>query len=118
MHEMSVMGEIFSIIYIKVHKYNLSKITCVTIRIGEMTCLSEQSLRFAFDVFAENTIAEGADFVINKVKARAKCSNCSKIFEIIYTDKECPNCHIYSDNIFSGYELYLDKVEGEGNEKY
>lgn len=116
MHEMSVMGEVFAIINNNIDKYNLIKITKVVIRVGEMTCINDKSLRFAFQVFAENTIVEGAELIIKKVQARAKCNNCGSVFKISYTDKICPFCNTYSDQIVNGYELYLDKVEGETDE--
>ena len=113
---MSVMGEIFSIIKNSVNKYKFKKITKVVVRLGEMTCINDDALRFAFQVFSEDTIAEEADFVINKVEARAECSNCGHVFKITYTDKLCPFCNTYSDNIINGYELFLDEVEGETDE--
>ncbi|ACL69146.1 hydrogenase maturation nickel metallochaperone HypA [Halothermothrix orenii] len=113
---MSVMGEIFSIINSNVAKYRLKRVTKVVVRVGEMTCLNDEALDFAFQVFAEDTVAEGAELIINKEKARARCHHCGHIFEITYTDKLCPHCQSYSDNIVNGYELYLDKVEGEIDE--
>lgn len=115
---MSVMGEVFSIIYGNIKKYNLKEITKVVVRVGEMTCINDDALRFAFHVFSENTIAEEAEFVINRIEARAKCDNCGKFFSITYTDKLCPFCDTYSNNITNGYELFLDKIEGEADEDY
>ena len=116
MHEMSVMGEIFTIINKKVKEYKLNKITKVVVKVGEMTCINEESLKFAFKVFSENNLVEEAEFIINKVEAKAKCSNCGYVFKITYTDKLCPLCNTYSDNITNGYELYLEEVEGETDE--
>ena len=116
LHEMSIVGEIFSIINENIQKYNLKKVSRVVIAVGEMTCVNDDALQFAFQVFAENTIAENAELIINKVEAKVKCNNCGQLFNITYTDKQCPVCNTYSDNLQNGYELILDKVEGEVDE--
>ena len=110
---MSVMGEIFSIIRANIKQYKLSKITKVIVRVGEMTCINDDALRFAFQVFAQDTIAEKAELVINIVEARTKCKNCGYVFKATYTEKSCPLCSTYSDNIINGYELFLDEIKGE-----
>jgi len=116
MHEMSVMGEIFTIINKIVKEYKLNKITKVVVKVGEMTCINEESLKFAFKAFSENTLIEEAQFIINRVEAEAKCINCGYVFKIYYTDKLCPKCDTYSNNIINGYELFLEEVEGETDE--
>jgi len=112
-HEVSIMAEIFDIISDTVEKHKLKKVNKVALQIGEFTCVEEGSLRFAFESFSKDTESEGAELVIHRVKATAKCERCEQIFKIAFTNKICPNCGIFSNNIVSGYELSLNEIEGD-----
>ncbi|WP_129597824.1 hydrogenase maturation nickel metallochaperone HypA [Anaerophilus nitritogenes] len=113
MHEVAVMTEVFEIINENIKIYNLKKIDQILLKIGEFTCVEEHALRFSFEVISKGTICENAKLIIQKVKASAYCDNCGETFYICYTNKLCPKCNQFSSNIITGYELLLEKIEGE-----
>lgn len=113
MHEVSIMGEIFEIINENISTHNIKKVNKVVLKIGEFSCVEDSALKFAFQAFSKDTESEKAELVINRVKAKAQCSECGQLFDISFTDKKCPKCHVFSNNIISGYELLLDEIEGE-----
>lgn len=113
MHEVSIMGEIFEIIQDNVIAYNLKKVDKVVLKIGEFTCVEEGALKFAFEAFSKDTEAEDAKLIIDRVGARAKCSNCGDTFKVTFTKKICPKCNTFSNDIVTGYELLLHEIEGE-----
>ena len=61
----------------------------------------------------KNTKCEDSKLVIDTVKAKAYCSNCNKEFPIDFMNKQCPICNKYSNEVISGYELILYRIEGE-----
>lgn len=113
MHEVSIMGDVFEIIEENVKNHNIKKVNKVVIDIGEFTCVEESALRFSFDTMKIDTVCEDSDFIINKIPATAKCDDCDDIFNISYTNKICPLCNKFSNNILTGYELSLQTIEGE-----
>lgn len=113
MHEVSIMGDIFEIIEDNIAKYNLKKIEKVSLKIGEFTCVEDSALKFAFEAFSKDSLVEGAELLIDRVKASAKCDNCGQVFNISFTNKICPNCSTFSSNVITGYELLLHEIEGE-----
>lgn len=113
MHEVSIMGDIFRIIEDNIAEYNLKKIEKVSLKIGEFTCVEDSALKFAFEAFSKDSLAEGAELLIDRVKASAKCDNCGQVFNISFTNKICPNCFTFSSNAITGYELLLHEIEGE-----
>jgi len=115
-HEMSVMGEIFSILDDHIKEHKLNKISKIVLRVGEMTCINPKALDFAFQIFAEGTLAEGGELIVKRVEARARCNCCGRLFKISYLNRLCPHCQTYSDQLVNGYELLLDEVEGEIDE--
>lgn len=113
MHEVSIMTSAMKIITEKAYENNASKVKNITIKIGELSGAMPEALKFAFGVVSKGTIAEGAVFNIERVKATAECNDCKYIFEINHFNKLCPKCEKFSNNILTGYELNIDTMEVE-----
>ena len=107
------MGEVFEIIEDNVKNHNIQKVNRVVIVVGEFTCVEESALRFSFDTMKINTVCEESDFIIKKISATAKCDDCDEVFNVSYTNKLCPICNKFSNDILTGYELSLQTIEGE-----
>lgn len=116
MHEMSLMSELFKIIQEYVSEYNLSKVSRVMLKIGEMTCVEDSSLEYTFHLFARGTEVEGAELVLKRIDAVCECQFCGERYKVDYTDKLCPACRNYNYNLISGDELLLESLEGEEEE--
>lgn len=113
MHEVSIMQNSIKIVLEKAKENNLKNISKITIKIGELSGVMSDSLIFAFNSLSKGTIAEGAEFLIEKVDATAMCNDCGITFKIDHFNKLCPSCNKFSTNILSGYELYVNTIEGE-----
>ncbi|MTI59315.1 MAG: hydrogenase maturation nickel metallochaperone HypA [Firmicutes bacterium] len=113
MHEMSLMAQLFSIVQAYIDNYSLKKVTRVVLRVGEMSCVTDSALEFAFQVFARGSKVEGAELVLNKAEAVSKCTFCGRKYKINYTDKICPECKQFNYDLISGDELLLERLEGE-----
>ena len=113
MHEVSIMYDSIEIVKESSKLNNISKVNKVFMKIGEFTCVDENSLKFAFEALSKNTLCEGAILDIEKVKGKAKCDICNIEFDIGFTNKLCPSCNTYSNNITSGYELLVYEIEGD-----
>lgn len=113
MHEVSIMENAMKIVREKAKENDLNNISKITIKIGKLSGVLPEALEFAFQVISKGTIAQGAELLIEKVDASAMCDVCGITFEIDHFNKLCPNCNKFSTNILSGYELYVNTIEGE-----
>lgn len=113
MHEVSIVMDMVEIIKENAEVHGLKHVNKVLMKIGEMTCIQESSIRFAFEAIAKGTPAEGAELIIEKVKATARCSNCGTVYEVSFFNKQCSNCGKSSSTLITGYELSLEHLEGE-----
>lgn len=113
MHEVSIMENAIKIVLEKAKENNLKNISKITIKIGKLSGVMPDALVFAFGSISKGTIAEGAEFLIEIVDATAMCNDCGIVFEIDHFNKLCPNCSKFSTNIVSGYELYVNTIEGD-----
>ena len=94
-------------------KQNLaSKITKITLKIGEMSGIELEALNMSFDVLTKDTIAEGAELIVNRIPIIGQCNKCGKEFHIEQYNFFCPEC----DGILilkSGRELQVESLDIE-----
>ncbi|MCD6512697.1 MAG: hydrogenase maturation nickel metallochaperone HypA [Thermoplasmata archaeon] len=102
MHEYSVMTGVVNSILDKIKGMNVKRVERVDMIVGELTFLSPEQMKFAFDVLTEGTLLEGAELNIEVKKARIKCRKCgyegsmhveeSKEYHFELPVFKCPKC--------------------------
>lgn len=113
MHEVSIMESTLKIVEDVAVVNNLKKVISITLMIGELSCVMEEALLFAFNSMSKDTVAENAAIKIESVKATASCEECNIVFDINHYNKLCPNCSCFCSSILTGNELYVKSIEGE-----
>lgn len=84
----------------------------VHLTVGQFTCVEPASLQFAFEVQTRNTFLEGAQLVIQETPLIAFCHPCQQEYRPEYgAYYACPTCGHPMDDIRSGRELKIDRVE-------
>jgi hydrogenase nickel incorporation protein HypA/HybF len=87
------------------------RVSAVCLRVGLMTAVVHENLRFCFGVLAEGTTLEGARLEIETVPIRAACRACGARFEIQDAWFLCSGCSSTEIEILSGRELEIQAVE-------
>ena len=113
MHEVSIIQSVVEIVTNKAIENKFTKVNKVSLKIGELAGVMPESLKFTFKSCIINTMLEGSILEIEKVKAVAKCIDCMQEFPIDHFNKLCPSCNKFSSNIISGYELFINTIEGD-----
>jgi len=112
MHELSIIENIVEIILKELPKHNISKVTSISLRIGEMRQIVPEALHFGFECISKNTPAEGAELIIENVPIKGYCHQCTKNFILKNWLQGCPSCFNNSVEIVSGKELEIKEFEG------
>lgn len=88
------------------------QISCVHLIVGKFTCVEPVSLQFAFDVQSRNTFLDGAKLRIQETPLIAFCHRCQQEYRPeIGIQYACPQCRSPMDDIRSGRELKIDRIE-------
>lgn len=90
-----------------------NRVYMIRLRIGALSGVVPDALRFAFDTVITGTPAEGAALEIDQVPARFWCANCTAEFQADDMLAECPGCHQPSAELRAGRELELASLEIE-----
>jgi len=114
MHEMSIAVTMMEIIKKEMERHDAGRLKGVKLRIGELTAVEPESLRFCFDALTEGTTMEGATLSIEEVNLAANCPACNKRFKLDrYFATPCPACGGKANELISGRELDIVSMEIE-----
>ena len=111
MHELSIMTEALRMAVDAAQAAGAPRVRKLRLRIGSLSGVVPDSLRFAFDVVCHGTMAEGATLEIEAVPAACWCMTCRAEFECVDFFNECPRCHNVSGELRRGRELDIAAVE-------
>lgn len=88
------------------------EISQVHLIMGQFTCVEPVSLQFTFAVQTCNTFLAGATLVIRETPLIAFCHFCQQeYYPAMGIQYACPMCSSPMDNIRSGRELKIDRIE-------
>lgn len=111
MHEMGIMEGVLDSALKSAQQAHALRIRKITLSIGDMTECIDDALQFSFEILSENTLAQGATLVLNKVSPRSVCLDCQKEFDHDRFHRQCPYCQSYSTDLIAGRELSIDSIE-------
>ncbi len=110
MHELSVAQRIVEIALEAAAADHGATILALRIRIGALTCIEPETLRFAIGVLCADTAARGCRVDFVRVPCRLACEACG-----VQSDRElldpCPSCGATGGAIVTGRELSLESID-------
>ncbi len=112
MHEMGIAMQIveMSIASIPEEMKNV-QVERVNLKVGKLAAVIPGSLRFCFDIVAEDTPLSGAKLHIEEIPVIVKCKMCNKESVIEELSFQCGACSSGSIEILSGRELDIESIE-------
>jgi hydrogenase nickel incorporation protein HypA/HybF len=117
MHESGIAAEILELALEQARLHEAKPVVRLGLRIGDLSGVVEEALRFAFDALKAGTLAGAAELAIERVPVKAVCRQCNSAPELPPGDLVlwCPRCGMGLD-IIEGKELDLLWVELESQE--
>lgn len=87
------------------------QVSHVTVRIGRLTGIVADSLRYYFGLVTPGTPFDGAALVIEEVPIRGLCADCHARFEIETLSFTCPLCGSGFVELLTGRELQVVSID-------
>jgi hydrogenase nickel incorporation protein HypA/HybF len=113
MHETAIVEGLMRILKRKASQNGINRIVSIVLRIGRLRGLDPRQIRGCFEMFAEGTIAEGAQLIIDEILVEACCRDCGQVWQVPGYRFECPCCGGANADVTKGRELYIDTFEGQ-----
>ncbi|MEU9763185.1 hydrogenase maturation nickel metallochaperone HypA [Streptomyces sp. NPDC047985] len=103
MHELSITQGIVDAVC---ERADGKQVRAVRVRVGTLTAVVPDAMRFCFDLTAAGTAAEGALLEIDHVPGKAHCRACEEEFPLNDLVLLCP-CGSSDVDVLSGRELQI-----------
>ena len=114
MHETAIVAELIRLIEANAARHNATRVVRVTLKVGRLRAVEPQQLASCFALFAEGTVAEGAELAIDMLGVRGRCRACATEFDVANYRFECPACAGSDIEVIQGQELYIESFEADG----
>ncbi len=108
MHELSLMTNLLDS---AVAAGGGAPIHALRVRVGPLSGVVVDSLRFAFEALSPGTVAEGARLDIEETALSFHCLKCAADYETPLGSYECPACGAADGELRGGHELELVSIE-------
>jgi hydrogenase nickel incorporation protein HypA/HybF len=112
MHELSIASAALQQALEQTRRAGAARVARIVLRVGAISGVDVEALRFAFTAILPGTAAEGALLDIEPVAAIATCPECRSDFsagaDFLFA---CPACGRLSTAIKQGRELDLTRLE-------
>ena len=112
MHEMGVAMQIIEIAQASIPAdMGGARVARVNLKVGKLSAIVPDSLRFCFEVVARDTPLAGAELHIEEIPVQACCNACRHEWAIDQPAFVCPACDSGEITLLSGRELDIESLE-------
>lgn len=114
MHELSIMQNVVEAALEAAKQSGATRVTLVRLRIGVMSGVVQESLRFCHEVATLGTLLEGSRLEITELPAIIDCPacGCPRTLPNIQSFR-CPVCQTPAARLLQGRELEIENIEIE-----
>jgi hydrogenase nickel incorporation protein HypA/HybF len=112
-HELGIAQSVFETVRQAAAGHGGGRVTRIGLRIGEMSGVNADALRFAFQITVQDTELGQAELDIEEVPLTFQCSRCDGEFQVLNFDTVCPACRSSETRATRGDELQVVYLEME-----
>ncbi|MBN1839970.1 MAG: hydrogenase maturation nickel metallochaperone HypA [Campylobacterales bacterium] len=113
MHEFSIVNALLEMCEKNAKEHHATKVTKVEIKVGKLSGIEPHLLETAFDTFKEESICDGAEFVMHLQDVVIRCEACQKEATLNTNEFICPFCKSTDLTVIDGEEMFLMHLEME-----
>jgi hydrogenase nickel incorporation protein HypA/HybF len=110
MHEMALAEGILAVV---LDAAGSERVRRVQIDAGRLQAIVPESLKFSFQLLAEDSSAADAILELKEIPLRMRCRNCGEESEYDFPPSFCSRCKASQFHLVSGDELNVNSVELE-----
>jgi hydrogenase nickel incorporation protein HypA/HybF len=112
MHELSVAMSLVQLADEAARKAEATQVTALYLRIGALSAVVPDALRFSFELAAAGTLVAGARLEIEELPVRIFCTHCGAEADLPNPQFFlCPSCQQPTGRLVQGRELELVSLE-------
>lgn len=113
MHELGIANSVLQEAQQQASCHPGARLRKVKLRVGEMSGVNPEALRFCFEVLARDSQVGPVELEIELCARRQRCPGCNRTFTVVNYNLTCPHCGSAQTEFAGGDELELSSLEME-----
>ena len=113
MHELAITEGIMEAAVPAALENGAKKILEIRLKVGMMSGVIPSCVKEYFEMLSKDTIAEGAEIVVDYIPVSIECRSCGYKGETDRSLRGCPQCKSTDIRITGGSEYYVDSLKVE-----
>ena len=113
MHELGIAQSIVDSVRQEAERHGGGRVSRIGLRIGELSGVNADALRFSFQVTVQDTELTRAELDIEEVPLGFRCLRCGAEFPAVNYESACPACGSADTRATRGDELQIVFLELE-----
>ena len=110
MHEVAIVRGIVDAALQTAEKHKADRIARLSVVLGDFTHVTEESLRFHFEIMSKDTAAEKAEVIVRKEPGSVSCFDCGST-NPAEQEPVCPACGSIRVKVSGGDQCYLESID-------
>lgn len=110
MHELGVIIKVIKTVEAFAMKNGVEKIDTLVIQIGELSSMIPKYIEACYPAAVDGTIMEDTKLVIEILPGNGRCNKCQKVFNLIKSNRKCPDCGSDDWEVLSGREFLIKEI--------
>jgi hydrogenase nickel incorporation protein HypA/HybF len=112
-HELSIAQSLVESIRAELSARDNPRLVRAGVRVGELSGVHPDALKFSFDVIVQGTELERAELDVEWIPLKYRCRGCLHEFAVEAYETTCPACGSLETTAVAGDELRLSYIELE-----
>jgi len=110
-HELAVCQGLLRQVGALAREHHAGRVTRIVLQIGPLSGVEADLLREAFPLAAADSVAAGAELIIEQTRVRVRCDTCGAESDAAANRLLCGACGDWHTRLVGGDELLLASVE-------
>ncbi|MGE5404055.1 MAG: hydrogenase maturation nickel metallochaperone HypA [Candidatus Saccharibacteria bacterium] len=110
MHELGIVVHIIQTVEEFAAENGLTKIDTLVLQIGELSGVVPRYIEACYPAAVNSTLLQETKLKIEILLGNALCNKCSKVFNLLQANYECPDCGEKDWEILSGKEFMIKEI--------
>ncbi len=110
MHELGVVIEVVRTVEEFARENSLTAIDALVLQIGELSSIVPRYVEECYPAAVDGTLMENTRLDIEILPGNAMCGSCGKVFNLLASEKKCPECDSGEWEILGGREFLIKEI--------
>lgn len=110
MHELGVIIQIVKIVEDFAKENEVTNIEKLVLQIGELSSVIPKYVEDCYPAAVDGTLLQDTKLEIEVLPGNCMCSNCNKVFNLLASNKQCPDCGSKGWELLGGRELMIKEI--------